>query len=87
MLRNLIALLFVFTIIFNKYKLNFIECIIFNFICIAFIIGNFGFYFLQWYPQNTFWNFIIKGGHYWYEMPVTIFTMLTLLIYKLFTCK
>ena len=85
MLRNLVALLLLLTISYNNYKLTYIECLSVYFICISFIIGNLGFYFLQWYPNNPVWGFIINGGHYWYEKLVTMAVMVTFMLYILFT--
>jgi hypothetical protein len=87
MFRNLVALLLLLTVLCNNYKLNYIECLSFYFICASFIVGNFGFYFLEWYPNNPAWNFIINGGHYWHEFPVTMTIMITFMIYQLFTNK
>ena len=87
MFRNIVAILLLFTILYNKYKLNYIECLSFYFICIGFIVGNLGFYFLQLYPNNSIWGFIIYGGHYWYEFPVTMIIMVAFMIYLLFKNK
>ena len=81
MFRNLISLVLILMIIFGNYKLNKAECIIFSFLGLCYILGNFGFYFLEKYPNSEFWNFIIWGGHYWHEFPVTILIMLSLLVY------
>lgn len=85
MFRNVVALLLLLTILYNNYKLNFIECLSFYFICISFILGNLGVYFIHWYPNNPFWRFIMKDGEYWYEFPVTMIIMIVLTIYLLFT--
>jgi len=81
MFRNFISLLLILMIIFGDYKLNKAECFIFYFLGLCYILGNFGFYFIEKYPNNRFWNFIIWGGHYWHEFPVTIVIMLSLLAY------
>ena len=82
MFRNLVAILLVLNILWNNYKLNYTECVLFYTICIFFILGNFGFYFLEKYPENIIWNFFIKGGYHWYEFPVTMILMVFLLFYK-----
>lgn len=81
MFRNLITLLLILMIIFGDYKLNKAECFIFYFLGFSYILGNYGIYLLQKYPKSKFWNFIIWGGHYWHEFPVTIVIMLSLLVY------
>ena len=83
MFRNLITLVLILTIIFGNYKLNKSECIIFYFLGLCYILGNLGFYFLDRYPKNEFWNFVIWGGYLWHEFPVTIFIMISLVIYKI----
>jgi hypothetical protein len=81
MFRNLISLFLILMIIFSNHTLNNTECMVFYFLGICYILGNLGFYFLDKYPNNPFWHFIIWGGYLWNEFPVTIFIMLSLLIY------
>jgi hypothetical protein len=80
MFRNLITLVLILMIIFGDYKLNNAECFIFYFLGLCYILGNF-FITLKKNPKNAFWNFIITGGNYWHEYPVTIIIMLSLLVY------
>lgn len=81
MTRNLVVLILILYIIFNGYKLNEAETIIFYFLGICYILGNFGFYFLAHYPNNWFWSNLIKDGYLWNELPVTIIVMICLLLY------
>jgi|Laugresu1bdmlbdd_1035124.scaffolds.fasta_scaffold57574_3 hypothetical protein len=81
MTRNLVVLLLILYIIFSGYKLNTAETIIFYFLGICYILGNFGFYFLAYYPNNWFWSNLIKDGYLWNEFPVTITVMICLLLY------
>ena len=81
MFRNLLSLVLILMIIFGDYKLNKAECIIFYFLGLCYILGNLNFYFIEKYPKNEFLNFIIWGGHYWYEFHVTILIMISLLAY------
>ena len=81
MFRNLISLVLILMIVFGNYKLNRVECIVFYFLGLCYILGNLGFYFLDKDPKNPFWHFIIWGGYVWNEFPVTMLTMFLLLIY------
>jgi len=87
MFRNIAALILVGTLLFSGYKLNYAECIILFILMICFCLGNFGFYFLDMYPTNPFWNFLIMGGHYWHEFPTTMLVMSVFLVYLLLTRK
>ena len=87
MFRNISAILLVGTIIYFNYKLNFGECIIILLLMFCFALGNFGFYFLDMYPNSKFWHFLIWGGHYWHEFPVTITIMIIFIIYLILTRK
>lgn len=84
MFRNLVTLALVLTIIYGNNKLNTEECMVFYFLIVCFILGNFGFYFLDKYPNNPFWHFIIWGGYTWHEFPVTMLLMFIFLLYLLF---
>jgi hypothetical protein len=83
MLRNIAGLILVGNILYNNYKLNYYECIVLFILMCLFSLGNFGFYFLDMFPNNSFWNFLIMGGHYWHEFPTTMFIIILFLIYLL----
>ncbi len=85
MFRNIASILLVGSIIYYNYKLNYGECIIILLLMFCFALGNYGFYFLDMYPDSKFWNFLILGGHYWHEFPVTICIMIVFTIYLILT--
>jgi len=90
MFRNIAALLLVGSILYFNYKLNYTERIILLLLMCCFALGNYGFYFLDKYPNSKFWNLLINEGHYWHEFPVTASIMVILIIYIISTkqrCK
>lgn len=90
MFRNIAAILLIGSILYYNYKLKYGECIIILLLMLCFALGNYGFYFLEMYPDSKFWNFLIFGGHYWDEFPVTITIMTIFIFYLILTrnyCK
>lgn len=90
MLRNIAAVTLVSYILYNKFKLNYIECFILNFLIVCYLLGNITFYFLEYYPNNKLFHFMIYGGTTWYEFPVTFSIMILLSCYLILTrnmCK
>ena len=87
MFRNIVALVLVSSILYNNYKLNFTECILLIVLMFCFCLGNLGFYFLDMFPKNPVWNFLIMGGHYWNEFPVSMTIMIIFMLYLLLTRK
>jgi len=85
MFRNIAALVLVSSILYYNINLNFTECILLFLLMFCFCLGNFGFYFLQIYPNSPFWNFLIMGGHYWHEFPVSMAIMIIFMLYLLLT--
>jgi hypothetical protein len=85
MLRNIAALFLVGNILYNKIALNEYECRVLFILMCLFSLGNFGFYFLDMFPNNSFWNFLIMGGHYWHEFPTTMACMVVFLLYLIMT--
>jgi hypothetical protein len=84
MYRNIATILLVGTILYNNYKLSYIECVILFTIILFFAVGNLSFYFLKIYPENSFLNFVIYGGHYWNEYLTTISIMIVFFLYLLY---